>query len=164
MFCDGCGATLQGTEGFCSRCGREVRQGMQISHPRSNRVQEHVRLLGILWMAISAIDVVGGVALFILSNTLFAPGHGTPPFLHPLMRFLSVFVVAKAVAQFATGYGLLQREPWARTFALVLGFVIMFFNIPFGTALGAYTLWVLLPASSEQEYDEQVRSLEMKRA
>jgi hypothetical protein len=25
-------------------------------------------------------------------------------------------------------------------------------DLPFGTALGIYTLWVLLPAASEQEY------------
>jgi hypothetical protein len=25
-------------------------------------------------------------------------------------------------------------------------------DLPFGTALGIYTLWVLLPAESEQEY------------
>jgi hypothetical protein len=29
----------------------------------------------------------------------------------------------------------------------------MFTNIPFGTALGVYTMWVLLPADSEQEYE-----------
>jgi len=27
-------------------------------------------------------------------------------------------------------------------------------NVPLGTALGIYTLWVLLPAKSEQEYRE----------
>jgi len=47
--------------------------------------------------------------------------------------------------------GLLEREPWARTLALVLGFLSLF-KVPVGTALGIYTLWVLLPAQSEQEY------------
>jgi len=50
------------------------------------------------------------------------------------------------------GYGLLQREPWARVIALVLGFLSLF-NIPFGTAVGVYTMWVLLPAQSQEEYD-----------
>jgi len=27
-------------------------------------------------------------------------------------------------------------------------------NAPFGTALGIYTLWVLLPAQSEEEYEK----------
>jgi hypothetical protein len=54
---------------------------------------------------------------------------------------------------------LLQREPWARTLAVVLGFVSLFFNVPFGTALGIYTLWVLLPAESDIEYEREVRSV-----
>ncbi len=35
---------------------------------------------------------------------------------------------------------------------LVLGFISLF-NIRFGTAVGVYTLWVLLPAQSQQEYE-----------
>jgi hypothetical protein len=30
------------------------------------------------------------------------------------------------------------------------------FNIPFGTALGVYTMWVLLPGGSQQEYEALV--------
>jgi hypothetical protein len=38
---------------------------------------------------------------------------------------------------------------------LVLAFLALF-NIPFGTALGIYTLWVLLPAGSDVEYQAEV--------
>lgn len=41
---------------------------------------------------------------------------------------------------------------------IVLAFLALF-NIPFGTALGIYTLWVLLPAESDEEYREQVRTI-----
>jgi len=68
-------------------------------------------------------------------------------------------VVVKAFAGFAVGWGLLQREPWARTVAVVLAFVSLFFNVPFGTALGIYTLWVLLPAKSDAEYEEEARAV-----
>jgi hypothetical protein len=68
-------------------------------------------------------------------------------------------VIVKAFAGFVVGWGLLQREPWARTLAVILGFVSLFFNIPFGTALGIYTLWVLLPAESDIEYEREVRSV-----
>jgi len=52
---------------------------------------------------------------------------------------------------FFAGWGLLQRESWARTVALVVGFITLL-SIPVGTALGVYTLWVLLPAQSDEEY------------
>jgi hypothetical protein len=35
--------------------------------------------------------------------------------------------------------------------AIVMG-CLNLIHIPFGTALGIYTLWVLLPAQSEREY------------
>ena len=60
-----------------------------------------------------------------------------------------------ALFGFIAGWGLLQREPWARVLAVVLAFISLF-NIPFGTAIGVYTLWVLLPSDSQQQYDDLV--------
>ena len=53
----------------------------------TGRVQRHVHLLGILWLAFSALNAIGGVVVYIIANTLFAPGGGTgaPAFLHPLL-------------------------------------------------------------------------------
>ena len=45
---------------------------------------------------------------------------------------------------------------WARILAIILAFLSLI-HVPFGTALGIYTLWVLLPASSEQEYQRIAR-------
>jgi len=158
MFCDQCGEKLQANQSFCSRCGREV-IGAIPGYPRRSRVQEHVRLLAILWFALSALHVLGGVILVILANTLFLHLHdmGAPEaptaFLHPLLTFVGFFILAKAAAGFAAGWGLLQREPWARVLALILAFLDLI-NVPFGTALGVYTLWVLLPAQSEEDYEK----------
>jgi len=40
---------------------------------------------------------------------------------------------------------------------LILG-CINLIKVPFGTALGIYTLWVLLPARAEQEYKQIARA------
>ena len=40
------------------------------------------------------------------------------------------------------GIYLLKHRPWARILVLVLGFINLI-EIPIGTALGIYTLWVL---------------------
>jgi hypothetical protein len=155
MFCDACGTVLQAGQEFCSKCGKAVKEGLHLAYPRRSRVQEHVRLLAILWMAYSALDLLGSAALFILSETLFGPeSHTGPAFLHLLMQCLAVFVFLKAVAGFFVGWGLLQREAWARIFAMVLAFPALL-HVPFGTALGVYTLWVLLPTESELEYEMQ---------
>lgn len=150
MFCDQCGAPLQPAQQRCARCGKEV-------IGQKSRVQEHVRLLGILWMAYSALNVVGGIILVVISNTLFGrfSQAGPPPevtsWLRPFLTVIGCLILAKAAAGLITGWGLLQREPWGRILALVVGFISLF-NIPIGTALGVYTLWVLLPARSDEEY------------
>lgn len=164
MFCDGCGSELTARQEFCSRCGKKIVQGAHLAYPRPGRVQEHVRLLGILWLAYSAFHVVGGIVLIVLANTLFVHlrDFGGPPqvgeFLHPLLSVIGVFLLIKAAAGLAAGWGLLQREPWARVLTIVLAFISMFTNIPIGTALGIYTLWVLLPAPSEAEYEGLARA------
>ena len=162
MFCDGCGTTVEPGQAFCSRCGKQILGPVAVMQQRPGRVQGHLQFLGILWLAISAFNTIGGVVLFVLANTLFAHLHemGAPPnahtgFLRPLLSVIGIFILAKAACGFIAGWGLMQREPWARVIALVLGFISLF-NIPFGTAVGVYTLWVLLPAQSQQEYDALV--------
>jgi hypothetical protein len=163
MFCDGCGNAVQAGQGFCSRCGKQIVGPIAVMHVRAGRVQEHVHLLALLWLAVSALNVVGSVILYIIANTLLArlPEMGAPEpstsFLRPLLSVVAIFILAKAAFGFIAGWGLLQREPWARIVALVLAFVSLF-NIPFGTAIGVYTMWVLLPSGSQQEYDALVEA------
>lgn len=161
MFCDKCGNSVQADQRFCSRCGKEFSGALVAGHPRRSRVQEHIRLLGILWLAFSAFNAVAAMVLFVIANTLFlhlSVNAGPPPWLHPFLSFIAILIAAKAAAGFAVGWGLLQREPWARILTIMIAFLALF-NIPFGTALGIYTLWVLLPAQSDAEYEEQVRSV-----
>jgi len=157
MFCDQCGAQLEVNQSFCSRCGKEVRGSIGIAAPRSGRVQAHIRLLGILWLALSAFDVMGGIVGIVLANSIFSHDwgiQGLPLFLQPLIRGFAIFSLVKAAAGFLTGWGLLNRQSWARPLAIAMGIVSLFIHIHFGTALGVYTLWVLLPAHAEAEYEK----------
>ncbi|HZR57461.1 MAG TPA: zinc ribbon domain-containing protein [Terriglobales bacterium] len=162
MFCDQCGTQLQMGQGFCTKCGKQITGGIQISHPSPNRVREHIRLIGILWLAISAFEAIEGVAALVVANTIFwrfshGPQAEARAFLQPLVSFIGVLILLKAAAGFAAGWGLLQREPWARMLSIVLAFFALF-HVPFGTALGIYTLWVLLPSEADKEYEEQSRA------
>jgi hypothetical protein len=156
MFCDHCGSRLQAGQSNCASCGKQV---VGLSQLRRNRVQEHIRLVGILWLAYSALHVVGGAVVIVIAHTIFGNTfripNGPPPeitqWLRPLLSFIGWLILAKAAAGFIAGWGLLQRESWARVVALVVGFLALL-NVPLGTALGIYTLWVLLPSQSDDEY------------
>jgi len=156
MFCDQCGAQLQSGEPRCGRCGKTV---LGLVELRRSRVRDHIRLVGILWMAYSALHLVGGLVLIIVAQTIFGrvihihngPPPQVPVWLRPLLSFIGWVILAKAAACFLAGWGSLQRQGWARTVALVVGFLALL-NVPLGTALGVYTLWVLLPTQSDDEY------------
>jgi hypothetical protein len=119
---------------------------------RCGRVREHLQLVGILWLAFSGFNAVSGL-LVLLAYKLFIYRTNVPLFLHPLLAGIGWFILLKSAVGLAAGFGLLQREVWARTLVLILAFIALFTSIPFGTALGIYTMWVLLPPESEQEYE-----------
>jgi hypothetical protein len=162
MFCDGCGTVVQPGQAFCSKCGKQIIGTIAVMPSPAGRVEQHIHLLGILWLAISAFNTIGGVVLLIIGNTLFAHMNemGVPTqvprgFLTALLTTIGIVVLAKAALGFLAGWGLLQRESWGRILGIVLAFISLF-NIPFGTAIGVYTLWVLLPGPSQREYDAMI--------
>jgi len=73
----------------------------------------------------------------LLSRTLFSAG---------------IVLALFGVLHLVLAWGLFEREPWARFLGLALGFLALL-RFPLGTALGIYTLWVLLPESSGSEYE-----------
>ncbi len=95
MFCDGCGAAVEPGQAFCSRCGKQIVGVVHTMQPRHGRVAGHIQLLGILWLALSAFNAVGGVVVFIIANTVFAAGRGGggQSFLHPLLTVVAIFVL-----------------------------------------------------------------------
>jgi uncharacterized membrane protein (DUF2068 family) len=73
---------------------------------------------------------------------VFAPG---------LFVVLCLLFLASAALRFVAGWGLLKMRPWGRTYALVIAFLGLLAP-PFETALGIYTLFVLLPDAAGDEY------------
>lgn len=151
MFCDRCGTQLEASQRFCPSCGKAAGPSPPVPPARQGRVASHVRLLGILWLASAVIHVIPGLFLmtFFRHGMILPPD--APPFVNSLMHVIGLVFLGSAVLSLMAGWGLLERQPWARMLAIVLG-VIHLINVPFGTALGAYTLWVLLPSDSEMEY------------
>jgi predicted nucleic acid-binding Zn ribbon protein len=153
MFCNACGSEIDAEQRFCSKCGKTV---AATPAPRS-KVRKHIHLLAILWLVYSGFHVLSNVVLAVTRHVLVQATHwsylpeGLHTALQPLLGALAIISVAKSVAGIAAGIGLLQRAPWARVLALVLGFLSLL-SPPFGTALAIYTLWVLLSQDSNEEY------------
>jgi len=148
MFCDRCGAQVGGPANFCPGCGRTF---TAVPAPSGGRVLRHVRTLGILWLVYSGLRLLQALAVTTFFSSDWWFFDRMPFFVPGMVRAIGgVFTLASLVGVLA-GWGLLERKPWARTLAIVLG-VLALFKFPLGTALGIYTLWTLAPAQSEMEY------------
>ena len=159
MFCDQCGTSITDTQAYCPSCGKPMKGVPPAPAPAQSRVTGHVRLLGIFWLAYSAIQLMGSWFLSSIFPRFFEGWGWSPhiPFLvGGLLRAVGWLLLARGVLGVIAGWGLLDRQPWARILAIVLA-VFTLFHLILGAALGIYTLWVLLPGESERDYRQLAR-------
>jgi hypothetical protein len=121
-----------------------------------NRVSQHYRTLGILQIIYSGLHVFGGLGVLFVAKFVFGGMIGSmnprpPMFIQPLLEMVGWCLLGVSAVGLIGGIGLLSRAPWARSLSLVAGFIELL-NVPIGTALGIYTIWVLLSTGSEDEY------------
>ena len=62
---------------------------------------------------------------------------------------VAAFLALTSLPGIIGGVGLLKWKGWARVLVIILA-ILDLFNIPIGTALGIYTLWVLLKDETAQ--------------
>src|SRR5216683_893130 len=187
MYCDGCGNQLTSGGQFCTKCGKPIvpsgvasasatGQAMgQAGRPAgvygartgesNGRVRRNSHRLATLWM-INGILRLLGVGWVMIFGRMFIPplrGWMGPGFGWSLDSVLSrglfsagIILAFFGVLHLVVAWGLFERESWARMLGLVLGFLALL-RFPLGTALGIYTLWVLLPEESGVEYDRMAQ-------
>jgi hypothetical protein len=119
-------------------------------------------VLGILWIVLSVMRLIPGLGMMALGHMRFPfmlmpiPGP-MRLFLAPFLGAIGLLISGFAIAGLIAGWGLMARCPWARMLAIVLG-CISLIHFPFGTALGIYTLWVLVPEGAGAEYRSLARA------
>ena len=116
----------------------------------------HVKVLGVLFIALSALGICAalfvGLAFGTASGVVAANADADAAVALPIIGLagtaLTVFLLAVSLPGLIAGIGLLNFKPWARIVAIVLS-AINLINIPFGTIMGIYGLWVLLNKETE---------------
>lgn len=108
-------------------------------------MDQHVKILGFLFIAAGAILLLIGAGLsFLIAGAGVLSGDPEAMAVTGFVGTLigGVFLVL-SIPSIIAGAGLLGRKEWARVLALVIG-ALHLFNPPFGTMLGIYAFWVLL--------------------
>jgi len=110
----------------------------------------HVKVLAWLYIVFGVLGSLIGLGLMALLSFIGIAGAASDPdawVALPILGLtgaaLGVFMLVLSLPGVIAGIGLLQFRPWARIFTIVLS-VLNLMNIPFGTILGVYGLWVML--------------------
>jgi hypothetical protein len=124
-------------------------------------VLSHVDFVGVLFVVWGLLTTLVGVstlalgvgAVAIIARASRAGGGEVAAGLTAaVFTTLAIIAIIWGAAHVAIGVPLRQRRPWARHVALMLGSVDLVL-LPYGTALGAYALWVLLNEQAKRLFE-----------
>jgi hypothetical protein len=164
MFCSGCGQALAPGQDFCPQCGRPVAPaappvpGLQF---QLESYASKVKVLAILWFAYAALSAAVGFIGLAFANAFLSGGFGPwmrgplpPSWLGPaVVHFAWTILVVRIALAVVAGWGLMERTQWGRIVAIVAAFLSLI-RFPLGTALGIWTLVVLLGYRNTSMYEQ----------
>jgi hypothetical protein len=108
-------------------------------------METHVKVAGWLWAILGALTLLGAVCAVV---GIAAGGLGSrDPNAFPSPAIAAAggggLLLLSGALNLLTGIGLLKFKSWARILAIIFAFLNLL-AFPIGTALGVYTLWVML--------------------
>ena len=130
-------------ENRCSQCGTKLLADADIM--QTNQMEKHVTLVAIIYIVFGAIGIL--IGLFLLVVIIFGGLISGDPEAMTITGIVGTalcgFFLLLSVPEVIGGIGLLKRRGWAKILVLIIG-ILDLANIPIGTAIGIYTIWVLL--------------------
>jgi hypothetical protein len=120
----------------------------------------HVDLLGVLfalWGALTILLGLSALALGIAAAALVSGEAGGAQFAAGITAaafvILALLVLLWGGAHLVVGRRMRRHDRWSRTAALMLGSVDLVL-LPYGTALGGYSLWTLLRDDARRLFED----------
>lgn len=109
--------------------------------------QTHVKIVAWLHIVLSVLGLLAAALLLLIfvgiGILLVATDESAAAGIFAIFAaFIGAFLFLVSVPGLIGGIGLLKRQNWARILVLILS-VLQLFNVPFGTAVGVYSLWTL---------------------
>lgn len=171
MYCSGCGQPLAPGQVVCPQCGRPAAAPVPPIPGLEFQLESYaskVKALSIVWFIWAGLSLAFGIVGMAFAGAMF--GHfgywahgpwahgpwnsGPPEWLGPtILRFTWIAIVVRTALAAVAAWGLWERTQWGRIVAIVAGFLSLL-KFPFGTALGIWTLIVLLGYRNTSLYEQ----------
>jgi hypothetical protein len=169
MYCSGCGQAIEAGQGFCPQCGRPVAAPVPPVPGLQFQLESYagrVKALSVVWFIYAGLALVTGFMGLAFANAFlsgrfgpwmhgpWAQGPMPPEWLFPaVLHFAWIAVVVRTALALMAGWGLMEHSQWGRIVAIVAAFLSLL-KFPFGTALGIWTLVVLLGYRNSSLYEQ----------
>jgi hypothetical protein len=164
MFCSGCGQPLTPGQAFCAQCGRPLAAVVPPVPGLQYQLESYagkVRLLSIFWFIYAGISLLLAFAGLSFAHAIMSGSFGPwmhgpmpPNFLGPaFLHFIWIILTVRVALTVAAAWGLLQHEQWGRILAIVVA-ILSLIHFPLGTALGIWTLIMLLGYQNGSLYEQ----------
>src|SRR5437870_11214566 len=123
-------------------------------------METHVRVaawLRILWSASGLLVAILVLAVFSGASVIAgavgeSDAQSAVPLIMVIGAFVSMLFGLLSLPGLITGWGLLTYRPWARILDIALS-AFDLFHVPLGTALGAYSIWVMLQPETVELFE-----------
>lgn len=110
-------------------------------------MEKHIPFVGWLNIGYNVLGLFAGlIAFIILYGVSMIPEvhhEGASCILQLVAQVVIILAIITSLPGIIGGIGVLQRRHWGRILLIIVSFLNLL-SIPFGTALGIYSLWVLL--------------------
>lgn len=117
-------------------------------------MKKHITAVGAIHIGFGVVGLIAAFIVFVvLVGTgilvLSIEGDQVPlTIMATVAVFVALILAIFSIPEIVGGIGVLKHKHWARYLILIIA-VLNFFNIPVGTAVGIYSIWVLMQDETE---------------
>lgn len=112
-------------------------------------MEKHINTVAALQIGLCIFNLLVAIFLYtilkLIGGFIDEPSGGM--ILSIIANIAATILIILSIPGIIAGFGLYKHKEWARILTLILS-VIGIFNFPFGTAIGIYSIWVLIQPES----------------
>jgi len=110
-----------------------------------NKMEKHLTVVAALQVGFSILGILAAIIVYTVLRSVIhiADDPEAARILSIVARWVSLFLLIISIPGLIGGIGLFMKKSWARILVLIIS-VLDLLNIPIGTAIAVYTIWVLV--------------------
>lgn len=113
--------------------------------PVENKMEKHLTVVAALQVGFSLLGILAAIIVYTVLHSVMhiADDPEAVLVLRIVARWVPLFLLLISIPGLIGGIGLFMKKNWARMLVLIIS-VLDLLNIPLGTMIAVYSIWVLV--------------------